>query len=64
MANPILENAAKEIGRMNVRIEEAKELIEALTQAGEETGELRSSLTKAELRKNKWENMLHAKGIM
>lgn len=63
MDNEILQNIAEDIKGVNDKIEEARDLISAMKEAGEETGELETELRKLVIRKTKWENMLHARGL-
>lgn len=61
--NDVLTQLGGEISKINREIDETHELITALREAGEETAELESELKKTEIRKNRWQNMLEARGI-
>lgn len=63
MPNEILKTIAGDIQEVNDKIEEARELIGAMKEAGEDTHEMEADLRLLTVRKNKWENMLHARGL-
>lgn len=63
MDSEILKNIAGDIEEVESKIEEARDLISALKEAGEETQKLESDLRTLIVRKNKWQNMLHARGL-
>jgi len=63
MADPILESIAKDITEINQKIAQAKNLISAMKEAGEDVHEMVADIQTLEVRKVKWERMLHARGI-
>ncbi|KKM01097.1 hypothetical protein LCGC14_1797800 [marine sediment metagenome] len=63
MASEILQNIAKDIHRVDGFIAEAKELISASREAGEDTHEMEAEMKLLEIRKLKWERMLSARGL-
>jgi len=63
MANEILETISKDIHEIDAIIVEAKELISAMKEAGEDVHELEAELRLLEVRKTKWERMLSARGL-
>ena len=63
MANEILETIAKDIHEIDAIIVEAKELISAAKEAGEDVHQMQSDLNLLEVRKTKWERMLSARGL-
>ena len=62
MPDPILENVAARMQELNEVISRGQDLLNAMKEAGEETGELTNELNRARVRKTKWENMLKARG--
>lgn len=63
MPNEVLQNISKDIQEVNTIIEEAKELIGAAKEAGEDTTEMEAEMRSLEIRKVKWERMLSARGL-
>ena len=63
MADEILESIAKDITEINQKIVQAKTLITAMKEAGEDVHEMEADIRTLEVRKVKWERMLHARGI-
>lgn len=63
MASEILQNIAKDIHEVDAIIEEAKELISAAREAGEDTKEMEVEMRLLEVRKMKWQRMLSARGL-
>lgn len=63
MASQVLESVAADLKTINAQISEANELISAMRDAGEDTAQLTADLRALEIRKQKWERMLQARGI-
>lgn len=63
MPNEILQNIAKDIQEVDTIIIEAKELIQAAKEAGENTTEMEAEMRSLEIRKVKWQRMLSARGL-
>ena len=63
MDNDIYKSLANDIAEINTAISQAKELISAMKEAGEDTHEFEADLKTLEIRKVKWERMLKARGI-
>ena len=61
--NEVLTQLAGEISKVNRELEDTKDLISALREAGEETTDLEAEYTKTEIRKKRWQTMLEARGI-
>ena len=64
MTNPVLERIAEEIKDIEASISEARELIEAMREAGEDVSTLERTLVELETRKERWSRMLKARGII
>jgi len=63
MADEILESIAKDVTEINQTITRVKGLISAMKEAGEDVHEVEADIRTLEVRKVKWERMLHARGI-
>lgn len=63
MGNEILQTIAKDIHEIDSIIIEAKELISAAKEAGEDVHQMQADLNLLEVRKTKWERMLSARGL-
>lgn len=63
MGSEILETIAKDIHEIDAIIVEAKELILAAKEAGEDVHQMQADLNLLEVRKTKWERMLSARGL-
>lgn len=63
MPSEILQNIAKDIQEVDSIIEEAKELISAAKEAGEDTHVMEADMRLLEIRKMKWQRMLSARGL-
>jgi len=63
MASEILQSIGSDIKEVNNKVEEARELISAMKEAGEETAQMETELRALIVRKTKWENMLHSRGL-
>lgn len=64
MPSEVLKNIAADFKRVNPAIKEAEELIQAMKEAGEETSGMEAELRKLKMRKDKWQRMLKARGLM
>jgi hypothetical protein len=64
MAHPVLEQAGKDMADINNKVREARELIAAMKEAGEDTTGHESDLKGIEIRKTKWERMLANRGVV
>ena len=64
MPSEVLKNIAADFKRVNPAIKEAEELIQAMKDAGEETAGMEAELRKLKMRKDKWQRMLKARGLM
>ncbi len=62
MSDPILQDIAAQMSRMNTEIERAKTLISIAEEAGEDMTANKARLRDAEVRRNKWRDTLQAKG--
>ena len=60
----VLKSIAEDIKTLRPQIEEAKELIAALKEAGENTTKAEQDLRSLEIRLSKWERMLKARNLM
>ncbi len=63
MASEILQNIATDIKEIDKIVVEAKELISAMKEAGEETTQMEADLRLLEIRKTKWQRMLQSRGL-
>lgn len=64
MPNQVLEEIAGTIKDLDKQIDEAQELLNALSEAGEDVTLIKADLSKLRVRKNKWERMLKARGYL
>lgn len=64
MASEVLRNIAADFKKIQPAIEEAKELIQAMKDAGESTAEMEAELRQLTIRKDKWERMLKARNLL
>jgi len=64
VASEIYQEIAKEIPALEKQLAEAKELVAALAEAGEDTAELRQEIRQLEARLNRWKIMLKRKGAL
>lgn len=62
MADEILEQIAADIKSVNERLTRARDLAEALREAGEDTTKIDSQIHQLEVRKSRWEAMLKGRG--
>lgn len=62
MANEIFEKISKDIKEIDMSIVDAKDLISALREAGEDTVELESKFRELEKKKTKWQKVLESRG--
>jgi hypothetical protein len=63
MSDVTLQQVAENVKAINTNITNAQNLINALSEAGEDTTKLKQDLNSLIIRKNKWENMLKNRGI-
>ena len=63
MAQEILKGIAEDVGRITKRIVEARDLLTAMREAGEDTAKLETRLRDLETRKLKWQRMLEGRGF-
>ena len=63
MSDAILRGVAEDLKGVEVHIEEAQMLIDAMKEAGEQVSEQEASLRSLRTRKEKWKRMLEARGI-
>ncbi len=63
MPNEILQSIAQDIHKVDDIIIEAKELISAAREAGEDVHEMEAEMRVLEIRKMKWERMLSTRGL-
>ena len=61
--NVVLEGIAKDIVDIDVFIKDARELLRAAKEAGEDVSSLEISLREQEVRKERWKRMLDNRGI-
>ena len=59
----VLIGIAKDVKDITARIAEAKDLIGAMKEAGEDVSKLQTDLRDQEIRKQRWERMLEARGM-
>ncbi len=64
MPSEVLKNIAKDFPQVQPAVDEARELITALKEAGEPTTDLETELRALIIRKKKWETMLKARGLL
>ena len=63
MANEVLKSVGEDFVKINEQTVEAKEIMEALKEAGEDTVKMETEIRQLEIRKAKWERMLKNRGI-
>ncbi len=63
MPNEILKSIAQDIHKVDEIIVQAKELISAARDAGEDVHKMEAEMRVLEIRKMKWERMLSARGL-
>ena len=63
MANEILQGIAEDMKEVDVAITEARDLVSAMKEAGEDVSALESDMRDLEIRKVKWDRMLKSRGI-
>ena len=63
MPNPILEDIARDIKSIEGDIASARDLIDAMREAGEDVTDLESDLSELEIKKERWVRMLKGRGI-
>ena len=63
MANQILEGIAQDIKDVEAALMEAKDLVSAMKEAGEDVSSWETEIRTLEIRKVKWERMLQGRGI-
>lgn len=64
MAHPALERVAERFPEMEQALEEAKDLIDAMREAGEDVKEVESLYREQQLSVNRWRVMLKARGLL
>jgi len=64
MPQEILTRVAEDIKDVDVRLVQARELIMAMKEAGEDVTPMETDIRQLETRRNKWERMLKARGII
>ena len=62
--NEILRNAAASLKRLEPLVAEARDLITAMEEAGEDTSSLRADLSTRVERMNRWRAMLEHRGLL
>lgn len=62
MSDIMFERIAKDLGNIKSQYKIAVDLIDAMKEAGEPTAPLESDLRKLEIKQEKWERMLAARG--
>lgn len=63
MPNQILEGIAQDIKGVETALTEAKDLVSAMKEAGEDVSTWETEIRSLEIRKVKWERMLQGRGI-
>ncbi|MBW8036355.1 MAG: hypothetical protein FVQ79_12175 [Planctomycetes bacterium] len=63
MANEILKGIAEDMKEVDVAITEARDLVSAMKEAGEDVSALESDMRDLEIRKVKWDRMLKSRGV-
>lgn len=63
MSNKILEGIAEDIKGVEGALAEARELVSAMKEAGEDVSKWETEIRSLEMRKVKWEKMLAGRGI-
>lgn len=64
MANEILEGIAQDLVTVESALAEAKDLVSAMKEAGEDVSGWETEIRALEIRKVKWERMLQGRGIV
>ena len=64
MSNEILEGIAQDIQGVEGALTEAKDLVSAMKEAGEDVATFETDIRTLEMRKVKWERMLKGRGIV
>lgn len=64
MSNEILEGIAEDIKGVESALVEAKDLVSAMKEAGEDVATFETDIRSLEMRKVKWERMLKGRGIV
>ena len=64
MSNEILEEIAQDIQGVEGALAEAKDLVSAMKEAGEDVASFETDIRTLEMRKVKWERMLKGRGIV
>ncbi len=64
MSNEILEGIAQDIQGVEGALAEAKDLVSAMKEAGEDVATFETDIRTLEMRKVKWERMLKGRGIV
>lgn len=64
MPSEVLKNIAKDFHQVQPAIDEAQELITAMKEAGEPTGDMEAELRALKIRQTKWSTMLKARGLL
>jgi len=64
MPQEILTRVAEDIKDVDVRLVQARELVMAMKEAGEDVSSMETDMRQLETRRNKWARMLKARGIM
>lgn len=62
--NEVLRGVAEDLKEIEPKIEAARDLVNAMREAGEDVTELQADIRDLEIRKRKWERMLSARGLM
>ncbi len=63
MPNQILEGIAQDIKGVETALADAKDLVSAMKEAGEDVSTWETEIRTLEIRKVKWERMLQGRGI-
>ncbi len=63
MANEILKGIAEDMKEVDVAITEARGLVSAMKEAGEDVSVMESDMRDLEIRKVKWDRMLKSRGV-
>lgn len=64
MPDEILESVAQDMRSINERLSRARDLAEAMREAGEDVTTLESQIHQLEVRKQRWELMLKNRGYL
>ncbi len=63
MANEILKGIAEDMKEVETAITEARDLVSAMKEAGEDVSVMESDMRDLEIRKVKWDRMLKSRGV-